>query len=529
MRGSRIIGKLSFVGKLLFFLLVFLGLWFTVFAITGFATENSSPSNVSVTPFTVLALTFNGSTTNFSGQSESTYTNFPLVILEKTIYGKVEFKENLNIVIKGGSNATVNFDRDLNISENLIDVDDSVLTGINKKANLSFYGISFSVPRIYHDGVICTDCTQISYSGGVYKFNVTSFNGVYWLAETPALPVCGNSAVESGETCDDGNTISGDGCSSTCQTESTGGNPGGGGVPGTNGTTNETNTSYNFQVIPSFFQLSMNKGTYYQQLVNVTNIGYNPLAISIRIEELQSFIFPAIGSFSLKPGESKVLRFDIYVSDSRPADVYVGKINLISPEVKKDIEVVLQVEDKESLFDIRTEVLKKYITPGGRVRANITLINKRDVRNFDIQLEYKAIDFDKKEYSIKKEDFTVDNQYYTNIFSLDLPKDIPVGNYLFYTKITSGNASASSYDTFVVERISTISWIILIAILLIAMYLVYRRYSQQKEKLKFEPKKENVKKKFGKNKPFKTESVPRSIIKAKDIDVPKLPNKLEKI
>lgn len=30
--------------------------------------------------------------------------------------------------------------------------------------------------------------------------------------------VCGNSIVETGETCDDGNTVSGDGCSSTCQT-----------------------------------------------------------------------------------------------------------------------------------------------------------------------------------------------------------------------------------------------------------------------------------------------------------------------
>jgi cysteine-rich repeat protein len=33
--------------------------------------------------------------------------------------------------------------------------------------------------------------------------------------------VCGNSAVEAGEQCDDGNTSSGDGCSATCQWEST--------------------------------------------------------------------------------------------------------------------------------------------------------------------------------------------------------------------------------------------------------------------------------------------------------------------
>ncbi|MCX6749609.1 MAG: myxococcus cysteine-rich repeat containing protein [Candidatus Pacearchaeota archaeon] len=33
------------------------------------------------------------------------------------------------------------------------------------------------------------------------------------------IPICGNGALESGEQCDDGNTISGDGCSSTCQHE----------------------------------------------------------------------------------------------------------------------------------------------------------------------------------------------------------------------------------------------------------------------------------------------------------------------
>jgi cysteine-rich repeat protein len=35
--------------------------------------------------------------------------------------------------------------------------------------------------------------------------------------------VCGNNIVETGESCDDGNTVSGDGCSATCQTEGGGG------------------------------------------------------------------------------------------------------------------------------------------------------------------------------------------------------------------------------------------------------------------------------------------------------------------
>lgn len=35
------------------------------------------------------------------------------------------------------------------------------------------------------------------------------------------MPVCGNGRLEPGEECDDGNTVSGDGCSDTCQVEST--------------------------------------------------------------------------------------------------------------------------------------------------------------------------------------------------------------------------------------------------------------------------------------------------------------------
>lgn len=53
------------------------------------------------------------------------------------------------------------------------------------------------------------------------------------------MPVCGNGVLETGETCDDGNTASGDGCSATCGSEGDGGvvPPDGGGGGGDGGTT----------------------------------------------------------------------------------------------------------------------------------------------------------------------------------------------------------------------------------------------------------------------------------------------------
>jgi len=56
--------------------------------------------------------------------------------------------------------------------------------------------------------------------------NTTDGDGCSATCQTETTPaaVCGNGVVEAGEQCDDGNTTSGDGCSATCQTETPPGN-----------------------------------------------------------------------------------------------------------------------------------------------------------------------------------------------------------------------------------------------------------------------------------------------------------------
>jgi cysteine-rich repeat protein len=52
-------------------------------------------------------------------------------------------------------------------------------------------------------------------------FAILMFSSSYVSAQDPYGPAhyCGDGVVDTGEQCDDGNTTSGDGCSSTCQTE----------------------------------------------------------------------------------------------------------------------------------------------------------------------------------------------------------------------------------------------------------------------------------------------------------------------
>lgn len=62
-------------------------------------------------------------------------------------------------------------------------------------------------PKWFPDASIA-GCSEHTSTFNTYVINSSYFS-----------PTCGNNIVESGETCDDGNTQSGDGCSSTCQIE----------------------------------------------------------------------------------------------------------------------------------------------------------------------------------------------------------------------------------------------------------------------------------------------------------------------
>lgn len=61
----------------------------------------------------------------------------------------------------------------------------------------------------------CNSC-KLGYNGTLCKQCATNYINILGSC---ILTLCGNSAIDSGEECDDGNRNPGDGCSSTCKTE----------------------------------------------------------------------------------------------------------------------------------------------------------------------------------------------------------------------------------------------------------------------------------------------------------------------
>ncbi|MFH2018847.1 MAG: DUF4215 domain-containing protein, partial [bacterium] len=74
-------------------------------------------------------------------------------------------------------------------------------------------------------GVLLILLLMVGFFGILHLANATSGN-INVQMSVPSSVVCGNGVVDVGEQCDDGNVISGDGCSATCTTEGGGGGEG---------------------------------------------------------------------------------------------------------------------------------------------------------------------------------------------------------------------------------------------------------------------------------------------------------------
>lgn len=174
---------------------------FIVINLTGFASEGITGSSVSIEGLRIIYSTFNGTTTDFNSLNSSELENISIMILEKTAYGKIFFNETVNLHLTAGGDRTVNFDRDLNISQNLVAIDSVELPFLNKSVTIILKGLSFTTPQIMKGDELCSTCNLISYSGGQIIFTDSVFSSAYYIRELPILPFCGDGVCNGDETC----------------------------------------------------------------------------------------------------------------------------------------------------------------------------------------------------------------------------------------------------------------------------------------------------------------------------------------
>lgn len=371
--------------------------------------------------------------------------------------------------------------------------------------------ILFFVTMIFFD-FVSADILSLN-SGGDEEIVINPDNyieGFFSGGEPQILSLCGNGILETPyEECDDGNTVSGDGCSSTCQIEE---GPGPG--PGPEDECEDDSDcpigevcvdgeciseEYLLRIDPQEIRRSMLINTNIEDSIGITNLdresvtlsiysfGFDPdLIVSFWNEEENKWM----DSFSMN-FPSKEL-YELRVRFSAPGDVgfYNGSIAVGA----RRVSVYLNVQEKLLLFDSNIIVLNEdYRVPQGeKLRTSVTLIPLGDKERMDVTLNYVIKDYDGKVYLTRSETVLVEDQVnFKRNFDTGI---LPYGSYIIALELIypNGVAPSSAHFEVVEGRESTFFGrivfflinLILIILILIFLLTVWRIIKQMRDKKK---------------------------------------------
>jgi hypothetical protein len=401
-----------------------------------------------------------GSSTDFDkipydGNDDENLQNLSNIILENTDHGKISFNQAINVTDDSNfSDNLVDLDTYTHISSNRIELDATALPNFNVASTLSLYNLTFTNPRILKDGAVCPSsiCTQQSYTGGTLIFNVTEFS-VYSAEETPGV----TTAPSGGRRRISGAVIE------------------------------ESNITINKDLI----KVTIKQGETQREIIKLENTGNKTLNLTITPETMGRFMVISETAFVLEPGEKKEIIIDIFAKEDEPPEAHTGRILIKDEgEIEKIINVIIEIKEKKALFDLQTQVLTKEVEAGDDVEANIKMTNLGDLKNIDIHLYYSIKDFQGNTLAFREESLAINDELEIKR-ELKIPQSAPYGAYVFYSKISYENITASSADNFMVveKEINYLNLILLIiGIILILILIIY-------ELNKLRPHKRGIKRK----------------------------------
>ena len=346
----------------------------------------------------------------------------------------------------------------------------------NSSAKLFLSFIFFIILSILFLSNVSADVISIN-SGGSEQIIInpdTYIEGFF----TGNLLQCGDGVIDTqnGETCDDGNIVSGDGCSSVCIVEEEEGGGGGGGGGG------GVVTVQTLAVSPTQFTITLAINTNQQQAIIITNLGTTATTISPSIETLESMILMNTSSFVLQPGQAKQLSVT-FVAGNQPG-IFTGKIHLGT----RQILVSINVKTKLLLFDSNIVVLNKdyIVVKGDELRTRVNLIPLGEKERLDVTLDYTIRDYAGKIYITKTETLLVQDR-----INFDRNFDtgsLPIGRYVvgLVLKYPGGVAPSSAHFEVVKSAPITfgtiVLWLIVLMIIIAIIWIIIILFRRRKKK-----------------------------------------------
>jgi len=258
-----------------------------------------------------------------------------------------------------------------------------------------------------------------------------------------------------------------------------GGNGGGGSSGGS-----RSRSIINFEIEPDIIKVQLKNNQETIQKVTVTNTGNRIL--SFTVENFPDYISPSETSFSISPGSFKTIYFHISTLDIFEPEVYLSSVLIKTQNLQKVLTIILEVVEKEPLFDTELHVAEKVYSPGDIVKADIKITNLGELKLDDVFLLYAIKDNEENSINSREETLAIEKELILKR-ELKIPEDAPSGNYIFYTRVLYGDKKTVASDTFQIRHIEypqQSNIYILLIIIAIAAILTFFMLTAKKKKKK---------------------------------------------
>ncbi|MFA5952963.1 MAG: hypothetical protein WC812_00020 [Candidatus Pacearchaeota archaeon] len=384
--------------------------------------------------------------TEFNSSSYEDLQNISGVFFEQLNYGRIYFLESLNVTNTSTGNNSINLNNYINISFNRIEINSTALPNFNKSAQLKFYSLSFSNPRILKDGNVCSseECSIVGYSSGILTFNVDDFS-VYSSEETPS------EVVSSG----------------------------GGGGGSSKVRLKESDLVFDKDIL----KIDLRQGQSILTNLSLTNVGNEVFDVEIVVDEKIDFLIDIDEkTFIMNSNGQKEIPISFFSNEETIPDVYFGELMINYGDFNKEIPVIIDIDSLQSLLDVELVLPNpsNIYSPGSDLTVVSKITNFGEVGRFDVILEYEITDLEGNIILSNSDSMAVETQF-SNVQIFTIPDYLKRGRYLVSVKAKyNGEVAVASHEFFVdrglrtvlLDNLTLVVIFILLGILLILIFLI---------------------------------------------------------
>ena len=211
-------------------------------------------------------------------------------------------------------------------------------------------------------------------------------------------------------------------------------------------------TAKSFYIDESEIKVILKEGETKKASFTVINDGNEKLDFIVRRVGLQEYITQYPRLFSLESGKSEVI--ELVIIPPKNPGIYTAKIVVETGGIQKELPVVIELETKKKLFDIKLDVPAEYteVLAGESIPLTVTLFNIGLAGVVDVNIVFRLKDLEDNIILETEEIIAVETR--ASLYNeMVMPDNLETGKYVITAEIRyADTVSTASYVVSVVKK-----------------------------------------------------------------------------